>query len=1131
MIKTAAYQPKNEIWEMPFLPPIATEIVGVKEPCQRISNRAQGEWMFRMASIENIPDPYDKSQDFDFSCIKDGWEDIIVPSSLIMQGYNIKNNTEYYYKKTIHVADMGKDLRVFVRFEGVYCNARIWLGGKYICTHIGGFTPFDIEISDYLNEQNCCEIVIGIADIEGKNIGIWNSGGASMSDASWGSYYAHNNICGILRNVSVYCLPKTFLLSNHIKADLTDNYTKGQLALDMTFACANIGELGFIISLVDEIGNLVFNQSVSACQCAKIQSEQYTKSFDIDINSHQYQNIINKEKDLKFSQKYIPFERCTIKQDLFGLSITCSPIEVMPWTAEIPKLYTLSLEIIQNGESICVYTEQVGFRSLEYGGAGGKDKNKLFVNGKEIKLRGVCRHDISSKYGRSLTEDEEKDEVLSFKNNNINHVRTSHYPASKHYLQLCDKYGIYVEQECSVCFKGGNGYNMLCAPEEILQNFSEMVEYYYNHPSIIMWSTGNESGFEKSVAFRRSYEYAKEKDKGRPTIFSYPKTVKSKPLPYDIYSKHYMKVTKFLGNKKFPKLHDEFAHVACYNLDDLVDDNNYRLAWGKSIMRGWDNIIDDDGALGCAIWGGIDDVFYLPKGVDSAHQRHSSMQAVGYGEWGAVLDVYKREKPEAYLTKKAFSPIKMKSYSLKGGNLTMKIHNRFDHVNLSYILCVVNDCDGNCLFSGNLPCDIAAKRVGEVVLKLSSGALKDVDVSFYFDGRLVEREVLCAAKVASVAEGDKAATYEVVGSDTRMQLRVGDSAIVSNLTFMRNAKPKKAKHRSVTAVEKSKNKKLVVVDKFNSFNKVKYTFESLPEGVLVDVKLSPMLRYCIGERFAVGLDIGGNVKAVSWDKNCDFSCYPEGHLERSIGVANVAPEKPNAYGVKPEQPWKEDGYNYFTGISSESERVFVTNDFKTTRTDINNYLVEMDGAALRVQKVNEVINCYTSYTQEKIYFEACNNKIIKSGSWRLIRKNTMKQCMVSRKKGSVMSIDFTGIGIKIVGTRSKEQGKISLYIDDIYCKTVDTRSDICDVLDFMVLDTISDLSDGKHKLSIVLNDNDGVRISGFEVIPSDSAMIKSRLSVGVGDYYRSLAWGNYYGKRMTIKQKKGFSFLLTPYKN
>lgn len=109
--------------------------------------------------------------------------------------------------------------------------------------------------------------------------------------------------------------------------------------------------------------------------------------------------------------------------------------------------------------------------------------------------------------------------------------------------------------------------------------------------------------------------------------------MRTKPLPYDIFSWHYQKVTGRLGSHKMPVLHDEFAHVSCYNIENLKEENSSRAFWGESIRRGWERIFHTDGALGCAIWAGIDDVFICQRehmsGINLIQIRNVQVTANG----------------------------------------------------------------------------------------------------------------------------------------------------------------------------------------------------------------------------------------------------------------------------------------------------------------------------------------------------------------------------------------------------------------------------------------------------------------------------------------------------------------------
>lgn len=1129
MIKTDKYTPINKIWDMPFLPPQAKAISGIKETKECLTNRRTEEWQFLNKTIDSVPRVNDDNQDFDFSIVDGEWSNVIVPSSLNMQGFDIENNNEYYYKRVFKVEceAITRGLRVFLKFEGVYSNCRVWANGKFLATHIGGFTPFVVEITEQINNAKYeCELIIGIADIEGANKGLWNNDGKRMSNSAWASYYAHNNICGILRNITLFYLPENYLLSNHINAGLINDYKDGMIDINALIVLNK--KIDLSLKLLDLNGNIILNERIEVGEGNRLDNEIYNKKFNLDLKDFQYKLMKAKKSDAEYSSDYIYFQRCELKGDLYGLNIKATVKNIDKWSAESPNLYILQMAISHYGHDSVIYEELVGFRQIEYAGIGNTDKNKVYVNGKEVKLRGVCRHDISYQYGRSLSAEEELDEILAFKRNNVNHVRTSHYPVSKNYLKLCDTHGIYVELENSVCFKGANGYDMLCSPEEILQNLSEMIEYAYSHASVLIWSIGNESGFEKSAAFRLSYDYVKEKDKGRPMIFSYPFTVNSSPTPYDIFSKHYHKVYENLGNKSMPKLHDEFAHIACYNIEDLTRDNNIRLVWGDSIRMGWNRIMHDDGALGCALWGGIDDVFYLPIKVKTVHQRHTASQALGYGEWGAILDVFKREKPEAYLTKKAFSPILVLKSELQNNMLVLHIENRFDHTNISEVKCVITS-RGKTVFcevmkNANIPPH--SDGIVELPVRVSDG--ESLSIAFYHQNYEIEREIINQSNPVLLGGGVKGQNLSLkVNQDSKeVTILAGNEpvAICGNLHV--NSKKLTPISRRITKRTIDSRQNVYICDRYGTGKHALMILSFNADNTLnVSLKCSIGLLPILGNSYSVGIELLNDVSSVEWDRETPYSYYPVGHMARKSGIAYRRTANTNEYGVKPEGDWANDCHNYFLNDTIDENAIYNTNDFKTTRTDIKAYVVNFEDKSLVISPTNSGTNCFTDCRTVTDYYGCTSEKIRLEGDWKYINKNREKCCIVGRKKSSTVSCEFYGTGVKIFGTRSKTQGEISIYIDGKYLRTISTRSDICDVLDFTVLDTVTNLDNGAHTVLISVDDDKGVRISGFEVLGGNTA-ICSTLLVGKGRRYASLAWGNWCGNKLKISERKKFEFNL-----
>jgi hypothetical protein len=443
-------------------------------------------------------------------------------------------------------------------------------------------------------------------------------------DISRASYYAKHSIAGILRGVRLFAVPPICLCSLDASASFDLESKSGilDLAAELSSPATHSSQLQLV--LTDETGARV----------------------PLQPNS-------------------IPFAP--------GDSKAAQKIAVQPaksWDAEHPNLYKLQISLVVDGQSAESLERKIGFRTIR------RDGNRLLVNGRPVKLRGVCRHSIHPIHGRAVpTEFDEIDAAL-FRAANINFVRTSHYPPSEQFLEACDRHGIYVEEESAVCWsdeENGPSSN----PEftsRFISQFQEMVERDRDHASVLFWSLGNESQWGTNFAAER--RFAAEHDPSRPVIFSYPDNVPLETSAYDIYSRHYADVNSDLSSSTYPLFNDEFAHISCYNLDTLRRDPGIRNFWGASIRRFGEKFLTADGCLGGSIWAGIDEVFLLPDRV------------AGYGPWG-IIDGWRRPKPEYWLTAKAYSPIRIEDRPQpappRGAALSIPITNAFDHTNLNEI--------------------------------------------------------------------------------------------------------------------------------------------------------------------------------------------------------------------------------------------------------------------------------------------------------------------------------------------------------------------------------------------------------------------------------------------------------------
>lgn len=574
------------------------------------------------------------------------WNNIQVPGEVMMQGYPIKHDKPFAYKKSFIIPRDFEDKIIKLRFEGVYSYARVWVNGIFIRDHHGGFTAWDCDISKAVSPGANTTLIVEVTD--------------RADEISYASGYAKHQIGGILRNVKLLALPNYYPERISITTDLDSN-----------FQHANLTVSGLISNLPSENTEISF------------------ELFDQNNKAVSLKNTILKLSNAK------------------DFSISNHVQNPLKWDAEHPNLYNLKLSLEVNKEIIWHKNMQIGFREVSIQG------NKLLVNGNVVKLRGACRHDIHPLLGRLSTPEYDLMDVLLAKEANMNFIRTSHYPPSENFLSLCDKYGLYVEDETAVCFVGshrteeyrpGDSENDPDFSDRYLMQLAEMVDNHRNHPSVIIWSIGNENEFGSN--FKKSFDWVKENDRTRPVIFSYPGKVPEGMDSYEILSMHYpdtsgnlnqygIKTINF-GFNKMPVIFDEWAHVACYNNYTVIEDPNIRDFWGRSLDMMWKKSFEADGGLGGAIWGMINETFMLPDSVPGYNEWWGKIDknvipaayagnTVGYGEWG-IVDTWRRKKPEFWNTKKAYSPVKLLQTEVEdyidGTPVTLPLYNRFDHTNI-----------------------------------------------------------------------------------------------------------------------------------------------------------------------------------------------------------------------------------------------------------------------------------------------------------------------------------------------------------------------------------------------------------------------------------------------------------------
>lgn len=751
------------------------------------------------------------------------------------------------------------------------------------------------------------------------------------------------------------------------------------------------------------------------------------------------------------------------------------------WDAEHPQRYTLTMTLMAEGRKLETIQKKIGLRNLERKG------NRLFVNKQEIKLRGACRHEIHPLKGRAMTKELTKLDVELFKEANCNYIRTSHYPPSEYFLELCDEYGIYVEDELALAFIARTLPFTQRDPAQTyryLTHFSEVMARDYNHAGVIIWSLCNESfgGYNFDLLNR----FAHRKDPTRMTKFSYPMTIREEHEMPDIWSIHYSEYNADLAKKRdnvsvghapgkdMPVLHDEFVHVACYNREEHRRDPNVRTFWGESIRRFWDNIWNTEGCLGGAIWAGIDETDIYAGGNTQL-------------EWG-IIDVWRRRKPEHYVTRKAYSPIKVISARADiSGRVSLVIENRFCHTDLSEV--TINWRMGSRIGTAKLP----EAKPGMTIIAdifpdsadLTDERSKDTDKSSYFaDNECDELELTFIDAWGSSVEEIlvnrvlpvQAETAESKVSGEPLTLEQKETCyIVKNKTFQMEISRETGLITSLSAEGKclltggpylnapylklgewyltDLHAKALEGKVFITVSGGYRNTLSLTWSITITREGGMDTSYTINKlekslprqlKLRVGVDCGGldelgvmfladpALDTLSWNRKGSYSTYPKDHISRNHGTARRYSQS-TIFGQEPKIPWsqdmKNDMLNGFYDVEYKG-----TNDFRSTKENIYTAVLgsNWDKAAIAAVSKGEHSVRLQVIDPEEWKITDRDARIRYTGTWYCVedkKESDHGTEMWSHEKGAGAECTFTGTGIVWYGPQDTTYGMADVYID------------------------------------------------------------------------------------------------------
>lgn len=368
------------------------------------------------------------------------------------------------------------------------------------------------------------------------------------------------------------------------------------------------------------------------------------------------------------------------------------------WTAETPYLYKLHLTLLTaEGEVIEQVEQSVGFRSVEI------RNGQLLVNGAPVHFRGVNRHEHDPRTARVMSEERMLQDILLMKQANINAVRTSHYPNVSRWYELCDSLGLYVMDEADIEEHGLRG-TLASTPDwhaAFLDRAVRMAERDKNHPSIVMWSMGNESGYGPNFAAISAWLH--DFDPTRPVHYEGAQGAGGEPDPktVDVISRFYTRVKQEYLNPGIAEGEDkERAENARWErlleIAERTNDNRpvmtseYAHSMGNALgnfKEYWDEIYSNPRMLGGFIWDWVDQGIYktLPDG--------RIMVAYG-GDFGdkpnlkafcfnGLLMSDRETTPKYWEVKKVYSPVELR---VESGEL--RVTNRNHHTDLSQYRCL-----------------------------------------------------------------------------------------------------------------------------------------------------------------------------------------------------------------------------------------------------------------------------------------------------------------------------------------------------------------------------------------------------------------------------------------------------------
>jgi len=605
---------------------------------KRIDQRIQGFWA---PSFDDSP-----------------WKTLSVPSNVELHGYGVPyyTNIKYpwvvanppiipdeengvsMYRRHFVLPAAWKGREVFVTFHGVNSFLSLWVNGQKLGFSKDSRTPATFRLTTSLKDGD---------NLIAAEVLRWCDGSYLEDQDFW-------RLSGIFRDVELWSVPATHIRDLEIRTRLDSQYSDAELSVS--------AELRNLAAGAAEIKVSGIVTDPSGARVLELPSKLTKLSADSSARVE------------------------------FSLPVK-APAK---WSAESPSLYTLVLEARDaQGTLLESLPTRFGFRSSEV-----RD-GQLLINGKAVLFRGVNRHEWDPDIGQVPSRSRMIEDILLMKRNNINAVRTCHYPNTPEWYSLCDYYGLYLIDEANI-ESHGMGYedkSLSRAPSwkaAHLDRTRRMVERDKNHPSVIVWSLGNEAGWGDN--FRATYAWIKQRDPSRPVQYEGDRKTECSDIVCPMYADPSELLAHASSPKAKPFIQCEYAHAMGNSNGDIWAYWRPIYAGARQLQGGyiWDWV---DQGLRAPIPGGTGSFFGYGGsfGVRDEHKSDGNFCANG------LVNADRRPHPGLAEVSKVYQPAQMKALDLTQGRIEVTNWDCFLDLGDWLVLGWKLSCEGRVIASGELP--------------------------------------------------------------------------------------------------------------------------------------------------------------------------------------------------------------------------------------------------------------------------------------------------------------------------------------------------------------------------------------------------------------------------------------------